>query len=111
MCELYWKAVELGVEAALGPLGWAKAFNCAVESKCECDLVVYAPDVVKIGDECVWPIDEPGFTRRRVWLMGLPHISLDDLKKVKCPYAEAVLRCVTDELRRRGASARLQPGG
>lgn len=110
MCELYWRAVELGVEAALGPLGWAKAFNCAVESGCECDVVVYAPDADKIGESCVCPIDEPGFTRRRVWLGGLPHISLDDLKKVKCSYAEAVLKCVMDELRRRGAGAHLRQG-
>ncbi|MBP1449685.1 MAG: hypothetical protein JZD41_06730 [Thermoproteus sp.] len=106
MCEIFWRLWEAGVEVVVGPLGWARAFGCNINSECECDAVVYSADLERVDGECVWAVDEPGFSHRRVWIGGLPHISLEDLPKVKSPYTQEVLECLTDALRRRGAGGR-----
>lgn len=102
MCELYWKLVELGVEVLGGLTGWARVFGCNVDMGCDCDVVVAESDAEKIQPTpCLWTIDKPGFSHRRVWIGGLPHISLEDLPRVKSPYTQAVLECIRDALRRR----------
>jgi len=111
MCELYWRLLEMGVEVLGGPAGWAKAFGCDLHLGCECDVVVAELDAHKIPHyPCVWTIDGVGFSRRRVWIGGIPHISLDDLPRVKSPYTQAVLNCIKDELRRRAGGGRPRPG-
>ncbi|MEL9991943.1 MAG: hypothetical protein QXP98_04810 [Thermoproteus sp.] len=109
MCEIYWDLLKRGVEVLGGLLGWARAFGCDIDLNCECDVVIAERDAQKAPTSpCVWTIDEVGFSHRRVWLGGIPHVSLEDLPKIKSPYTKAVLDCITDVLRRRGASDRPQ---
>ncbi|WP_052886039.1 hypothetical protein [Thermoproteus uzoniensis] len=107
MCELYWELVERGIEVLGGPAGWAKAFDCSLDLECDCDVVVAESDIWKVpSSRCIWTIDEVGFSHRRVWIGGIPHISLDNLPKVKSPYTQAVLNCIRDALRRRADGGR-----
>lgn len=109
MCELYWRLVEMGVEVLGGLAAWIRAFGCNIDIGCECDVVIAESDAEKLPPTpCVWTIDEPGFSHRRVWIGGLPHISLEDLPRVKSPYAQAVLDCIRDALRTRAVGGRPQ---
>lgn len=111
MCELYWRLVEQGVEVLGGLTGWARAFGCDVGINCDCDVVVAESDAEKLPPTpCLWTIDKPGFSHKRVWLGGLPHVSLEDLPRVKSPYTKALLECIRDVLRRRATGGRPQQG-
>lgn len=107
-CELYWDLISRGIETLGGLVGWARAFECKLEIPCECDVVVAMSDLDRVsGMPCVWPIEGSGFSNKRVWIGGIPHVSLELLQKVRSPYTDQVLQCIMDALRRRAGGVRL----
>lgn len=95
MCDIYWEIYEMGIPVVLGPALLAKALGCP--TRCECDVVIHMDDLERVGSrDCVWTIEDPSFIHRHIWVGGYPHISLEDMAKIKGP--SDVVECLLSRL-------------
>lgn len=85
----------MGIPVLMGPSILAKILDCP--TTCECDVVIYAKDIDRVGrGNCICTIDDPTFIHRYIWVGGYPHVALEDLEKLSC---KENLSCILEKAR------------
>ncbi|ABL87735.1 conserved hypothetical protein [Pyrobaculum islandicum DSM 4184] len=76
-----------------GPSLLAKILGCPTQ--CDCDVVIHVNDLDKIKErKCVWSVEDSSFIHRHIWIGGYPHISLEDMEKIKEREVLDVINCI-----------------
>lgn len=76
----------------------ARILGCP--TNCNCDVVIHSSDAERVKQrECVWVIDDVDFINRHIWIGGLPHITIEDLKKIQNREVTDMVKCILEKLR------------